>query len=181
MKPILLATDGSPSAVEATREALELAEALRAPLVVVSVEHVTAPSYGYYGYGEVYSELRKANAKHVQTVIGDVEARAEERGIPCISFVGDGPVVDEILRVARDREVRLIVVGAHGWGPVRRLVFGSVSLGVLHHAECPVLVARSLQRELGAEPSAAAVGARDGESPVESSDAVRETAETGAR
>lgn len=181
MKPILLATDGSPSAREATREALELAEALHAPLVVVSVEHVTAPSYGYYGYGEVYAELRKANAKHVQTVVAEVEARAEEHGIPCLSFVGDGPVVDEILRVARAREVRLIVVGAHGWGPVRRLVFGSVSLGLLHHAECPVLVARASERELGAEPGAAAVWALDGEGSVEGGDAVRETAETGAR
>jgi nucleotide-binding universal stress UspA family protein len=35
----------------------------------------------------------------------------------------------------------MIVVGAHGWGAVKRLVFGSVSLGVLHEAPCPVLVA----------------------------------------
>ena len=181
MKPILLATDGSPSAREATREALELAEALKAPLAVVAVEHVAAPSYGYYGYAEVYSEMRKANAELVQHVVADVEAQAAERGIGCTSFVREGPVVDEILKVARDREVRLIVVGAHGWGPVRRLVFGSVSLGLLHHAECPVLVARASERELGAEPRAAAARAVDGERPVERGDAVRETSETGAR
>lgn len=181
MQPILLATDGSPSANEATREAIELAQALRAPLVVVAVEHVTAPAYGYYGYGEVYAELRHANAEHLSRVIANVEVQAEEVGVPCTSVIGDGPVVDEILRVAHDRKVRLIVIGAHGWGPVRRLVFGSVSLGVLHHAECPVLVARSLQRELGAEPGAAAAGAVHGERPVERSDAVHEAAKTGAR
>jgi nucleotide-binding universal stress UspA family protein len=47
MKPILLATDGSPSAQEATREALELARMLHAPLVAVAVEHVSVPTYGY--------------------------------------------------------------------------------------------------------------------------------------
>ena len=181
MKPILLATDGSPSAREATLEALELAEALNAPLAVVAVEHVGASSYGYYGYGEVYAELRKANAEHVRQVVDDVEAQAAERGVGCSSFVREGPVVDEILRVAREREARLIVIGAHGWGPVRRLVFGSVSLGVLHHAECPVLVARGLERQLGPDSRPAAAGALDGERPVEGGDAVRETAETGAR
>ena len=181
MRPILLATDGSPSAREATREALELAEALKAPLAVVAVEHVAAPSYGYYGYAEVYSELRKANAEQVRQVVDDVEAQAAERGIACTSFVREGPVVDEILRVAQDREARLIVIGAHGWGPVRRLVFGSVSLGVLHHAACPVLVAPGLERELGTEPGAGAERAVDREGSVERGDAVRETTEAGAR
>jgi hypothetical protein len=37
---------------------------------------------------------------------------------------------------------RLIVVGSHGWGALRRLVFGSVSTALLHEAPRPVLVAR---------------------------------------
>src|SRR5437764_2929481 len=45
MKPIVLATDGSPSAAEATLTAVELAKALGAPLVAVSVEHVVVPGY----------------------------------------------------------------------------------------------------------------------------------------
>jgi hypothetical protein len=34
----------------------------------------------------------------------------------------------------------MIVVGAHGWGPLRRVVHGSVSTAVVHQARCPVLV-----------------------------------------
>jgi nucleotide-binding universal stress UspA family protein len=145
MKPILLATDGSPSAMEATREALELARMLHAPLVTVAVEHVSLPTYGYYGYAEVYSELRKADAEHVAHVLADVEQRAEELGIDCTVIATEGPVVEEVLRVARERNAAMIVVGAHGWGPIRRLVFGSVSLGILHDAPCPVLVARPVE------------------------------------
>ena len=59
MKPIMLATDGSPSAEAATREAIDLAQHLGVPLLAVSVEHNSVPAYGYYGYGEIVTELRK--------------------------------------------------------------------------------------------------------------------------
>jgi nucleotide-binding universal stress UspA family protein len=36
-----------------------------------------------------------------------------------------------------------LILGSHGWGAVKRAVFGSVSTGVLHHARCPVLVVRT--------------------------------------
>jgi nucleotide-binding universal stress UspA family protein len=143
MKPILLATDGSPSAAEATREAIELARALGAPLVASAVEHVSAPSYGYYGYAEVYSELRKAEAEHVQAVLDTVAGEAATAGVTCETVALEGPVADEICRLARERDAAMIVVGAHGWGAVKRFVFGSVSSAVLHEAPCPVLVARA--------------------------------------
>jgi nucleotide-binding universal stress UspA family protein len=138
----LLATDGSPSAAEATREAIELARALDAPLIAAAVEHVSAPSYGYYGYAEVYSELRKAEHEHVFVVLDEVSERAAAAGVRCQTFPLEGPIVDEICRLARERDAAMIVIGAHGWGAIKRLMFGSVSLGVLHDAPCPVLVAR---------------------------------------
>ncbi|HEY6962673.1 MAG TPA: universal stress protein [Gaiellaceae bacterium] len=144
MKPILLATDGSPSAAEATREAIELARALGVPLIATAIEHVTAPSYGYYGYAEVYSELRKAEHEHVHKVLDEVAEKAEEAGVSCMTFPLEGIVVDEICKLATERDAAMIVLGAHGWGPIRRLVFGSVSQGVLHDAKCPVLVARAV-------------------------------------
>jgi nucleotide-binding universal stress UspA family protein len=142
MKPILLATDGSSSAAEATDEAFELAQALGAPLLAVAVEHVTTPSYGYYGYAEVYSELRKADAQHVHEVLDEVAAKAAEAGVECETATGEGQPAEIICRIARERDAAMIVIGAHGWGALRRLVFGSVSLGVLHEAPCPVLIAR---------------------------------------
>ena len=142
MRPILLATDGSPSAEDATREALELAAGLGAPLVVAAVEHVTAPAYGYYGYAEVYSELRKGEHEHVTQVLEEVGARATALGLDCETVPLEGVVVEEICKLAKERDAQLLVVGAHGWGSIRRFVFGSVSTGLLHEAPCPVLVAR---------------------------------------
>ena len=140
MKPILLATDGSPSAAEATLRAVELARAIDATLVAVAVEHVTVPSYGYYGYSEIVSELQKIEREHVEKTLAQAKAVATEAHIPCETVAGSGPVVDEICRVARLRDAQMIVIGAHGWGPVRRMLHGSVSTAVLHEAPCAVLV-----------------------------------------
>ena len=60
-----------------------------------------------------------------------------------MTFVRHGDPARQICRLASERDARLIVVGSHGWGALRRLVFGSVSTGVLHHAKQPVLVVPS--------------------------------------
>jgi nucleotide-binding universal stress UspA family protein len=142
MHPILLATDGSPAALDATREAIRLADLLGERLVAVSVEHVAVPSYGYYGYGEVYMDLLAGEHEHVQRVLAETAHLADDAGVDCEVVAGTGPVVDAICKVAREHGAHLIVVGSHGWNTVRRLVFGSVAAGVLHDAPCPVVVVR---------------------------------------
>jgi nucleotide-binding universal stress UspA family protein len=142
MKPIVLATDGSPSAAEATLDAVELAKALGAPLVAVSVEHIVAPGYGYSGYGDLIAELTKIEREHLDRTLAHAKAVACEASVPCDTVPCTGAIADAICRVARGRDARLIVIGAHGWGPARSMLHGSVSTAVLHQAHCPVLVVR---------------------------------------
>jgi nucleotide-binding universal stress UspA family protein len=142
MKPIVLATDGSPSAAEATLKAVELAQLLDAPLLAVAVEHVEIPSYGYYGYAQILSEARKIESQHVDETLAQAKAVASEAGVYCNTMHGTGPVVDAICDTARLHHAQLIVIGAHGWGLIRRTIHGSISTGVLHEAPCPVLVVR---------------------------------------
>lgn len=143
MKTILLATDGSPAAREATSEAVRLVEELDGRLLIVGVEHVAVPAYGYYGYGDVYLELLRGEHVHVQRVLADAAEIAEETGIDYETLALSGDVVEAICETARNREARLIIVGSHGWNALRRAVFGSVSAGLLHRAPCPVLVVRA--------------------------------------
>jgi nucleotide-binding universal stress UspA family protein len=142
MKPIVLATDGSPSAAEATLQAIELARALAAPLVAVSVEHATLPGAGYYGSAEVIAELSRAAAERAQEALTQVEAVAGEAGVECEVVHATGSVPEEICRVAARQKARMLVIGAHGWGPLRRVLHGSVSTAVVQQAPCPVLVVR---------------------------------------
>ena len=142
MKPIVLATDGSPSAAEATLEAVALARALGAPLLAITVEQVRTPDYAHYGYADLIAEMIEIERNHVEETLSQTRAVAAEAGIECDVVHGTGPVATEIGRLANQCDARMIVIGAHGWGPVTRLRHGTVSGAVLHEAHCPVLVVR---------------------------------------
>lgn len=143
-KPVLFATDGSPSAEEAQREAFELAERLGAPLVVVSVVHAAVPAVGYagYGYSNIVAELTQAEHHRVEEMLASVAEIAEGEGIQCTTVALDAFPVEGICEAAAEYDAQLIVVGSHGWGAARRLLSGSVSTGLVHSAPCPVLVVR---------------------------------------
>jgi len=155
-RPILFATDGSPSAEAAQREAFELAQRLDAPLLVVSITHPVVPAVGYaaYGYSNVVAELTEAERHRVKKLLATVAAAASAAELPCSTATADGFAVEEICRIAGERGAQLIVVGSHGWGAARRFFSGSVSTGLVHAAPCPVLVVRG--REKTHEHAAAA-------------------------
>jgi nucleotide-binding universal stress UspA family protein len=54
-----------------------------------------------------------------------------------------GYPVDDILAAAAAADVDLVVLGARGLGAVQRLLLGSVSEGVLRHADRPVLIVKT--------------------------------------
>jgi nucleotide-binding universal stress UspA family protein len=151
MRPILLATDGSPSSEAATLEAIELARAFGTTLVVASVAHLALPAYsGYYGYGEMAADLHKVEAAHVADLLTATKSRIEVAGVNCQTLALDGQAADEMCRTAARTQARLVVIGAHGWGRLGRMIHPSVSTAVLHDAPCPVLVVHGREASDGA-------------------------------
>jgi nucleotide-binding universal stress UspA family protein len=141
MKPIMLATDGSPSAEAATAEALGLAQMLDLPLVIATVAHETTSMYGgYFALPEIAAEQRKLQLLQAAEVLAAVESKAAEAGVPCTTMSLEGPRGPALCSAARNSDARLLIVGAHGWDRLGRLIHGSVSTYVLHHSPCPVLV-----------------------------------------
>jgi nucleotide-binding universal stress UspA family protein len=141
MARILLATDGSPSAESATREAVTLARATGWPLTIATVWRLPVTGFAYEPLVTVpeVEETVRESAVHALDAAADV-ARAAGLEPECV--LADGIPADEICALAEQQAASLVVIGSHGWGPVRRLLFGSVSTAVLHHAPCPVLVVR---------------------------------------
>ena len=141
MKNILLATDGSPSARKATGAAVELAQATGGTLRVVAVWRVPVYSFGYAPV-DWTPELIEAERGHAQEVVEAAVRIAEEAGVHATAVLRQGDPAAEICEAADVCGADLIVLGAHGWGPIKRLMFGSVSTRVLHESPCPVLVVR---------------------------------------
>ena len=141
MKPVLLATDGSPTAEHATETAIELAQLLDTDLVVVTVWNIPYPATGL-APAPITADYTKITEDEAQKLVLGVAARAEEAGVETRTLVLRGFPVEEICLAAEKYEPRFVVVGSHGWGAVKRALFGSVSTGVLHHSKYPVLVIR---------------------------------------
>jgi nucleotide-binding universal stress UspA family protein len=57
-----------------------------------------------------------------------------------------GAVALEVVALAKELGVGLIVMGCRGHGGIRRAIEGSISDAVIRHAPCPVLVVRSHER-----------------------------------
>ncbi len=112
--PILLATDGSPDALEAARVAATLAERLETPLTVLEV-----------------SESENAGQAAAQAL--EVCPAAEARTV-------SGNPHEEIVDIAAQTHSSLVIVGSRGLTGLRAL--GSVSERVAHRAPCSVLIAR---------------------------------------
>jgi nucleotide-binding universal stress UspA family protein len=74
----------------------------------------------------------------------DFARRHLKAPMPLESEVGVGKPAEEILRVAREEEVDLIVMGTHGRTGLRHLLLGSVAEEVARHAPCPVFSVRHL-------------------------------------
>jgi len=155
MKPVLLATDGSPTAERATETAVELAQVLDTELVVVTVWDVPYTTVGFAPV-PVSAELARLSEEDAVKACERAVTQAEQAGVHARRIVLRGMPIQEICLAAEQFEPRFLVIGSHGWGAVKRAVFGSVSTGVLHHAGCPVLVVRAR----GSDLRAAANGTR---------------------
>jgi nucleotide-binding universal stress UspA family protein len=150
MKPVLLATDGSPTAEKATATAIDLARLLGTEIVIVSVWDVAYAGYSAMGFAPILmnGDLAKLCEEEATKAIAEAAARAEEAGVETRSVVLRGFPVEAICDAAEKFAPQFLVIGSHGWGAVKRALFGSVSTGVLHHATCPVLVVPAEKTEI---------------------------------
>jgi len=133
---ILLATDGSEDAALAARAAVDLATKAGSELHVAHFwQSVPTTRFEAFVRSRLLLEARELLEAQVALLR---KAGAEVAG----THLREGPAVDGVLDLAGEIGADLVVVGSRGRGPVKRLVLGSVSEGVVHHARLPVLVMR---------------------------------------
>ena len=139
---VLVGHDGSEGAQAALVVALELADQLQAPVVLVrswSIATASQPDNWAFGYASTSDEWQQG----VLGVLMD-DTEACRRRFPAVEvtfLVPNGGPSQRLIELSKS--VRLLVVGAHGKGGFAELVRGSVSDQCVRYAHCPVLVVKN--------------------------------------
>ena len=140
---ILMPTDGSGCARNATRKGLELAKQLGASVTFIHVLEnplvagYAAPEALPYS-AQLYQDLKEAGRE----ILDEALAMAEEMGVEAHADLIENRRPADAIHDA-EAEHDLVIMGTHGRRGVDRWMFGSVAEGALRRAGTPFLVIRS--------------------------------------
>ena len=137
---VLCGTDFSEASYRAADYGLRFAKNALGTLILTHVVHVPA--------GDLLAEkaytlnFQEAEAR----VMGFLQELQAGRlgGYPkCELRVEVGDPAEQLLKIARERKVDLVITSTHGRSGLAHLVMGSVAEKIIRHAPCPVLVVRA--------------------------------------
>jgi nucleotide-binding universal stress UspA family protein len=150
---ILVPLDGSEHSLKALDVAIEMAKKFGGKITLVHVYSMAGvpgvmpePSMATAGVPVMtapdVSRLVEAARKAGSRILEDGEQRVKAEKVEVNKLLEEGHTVQEIIRVAKEGNFELIVMGARGISHIREMLLGSVSDGVMHHVACPVLVVK---------------------------------------
>ena len=114
------------------------------------------PAVGYSGMAEAMpiAEMSEQMEDSAERELPDVMACEDLRGVKVEEVIGHGDAAAEIVRIASEQNVDLIVISSHGRTGLGRIFFGSTAEAVVRHAGCPVLVVKPPPEEEEGVPGA---------------------------
>ncbi|WP_342430903.1 universal stress protein [Neobacillus sp. FSL H8-0543] len=135
---ILVAIDGSDNSLQALAEAVKLAEANPSKLYLVNVQPSFHTIHTRLFIGE--NMIREYQTELFEKAVEPAVQYLEGRDIDYVVLMKVGDPIYQICHLARDLNAKYIVMGSRGMGLIRGTVLGSVSSGVLHETEIPMLI-----------------------------------------
>ena len=144
LRTILLPTDFSGCANYALVYAAAIARAVRAKIICIYVLEPMVPAVGYTGLADPMpiADISEQLEDSAERELPQVVQSEELRGLEVEEVITHGDASAEIVRVAAERGVDLIVISSHGRTGLGRIIFGSTAEAVVRHASCPVLVVK---------------------------------------
>jgi len=142
---IVVGTDGSETASEAVKRAIELAKMSGAKLEIVSAFEPISQEQLRGESAELPGDVRHAvnPREDVSLKLDGAAGDAKKEGLEVQTHPREGDPADAILDVAEETEADLIVVGNKGMTGAKRFLLGSVPNKISHHAPCGVWIVRT--------------------------------------
>jgi nucleotide-binding universal stress UspA family protein len=139
---IVVGTDGSETATQAVRTAIELAKMSKAKLEIVSAyEPVPQSRLKEEGEGISGDISHAVNPREdVNLILGKAQAEAKNAKVDVVTHPREGEPADAILDVAEEHKADLVIVGNKGMTGARRFLLGSVPNKISHHSPCDVWI-----------------------------------------
>jgi len=144
LRSILFPTDFSECGNFALNYATSLARTFGAHIICVNVIEPIVPTVGYSGMTEPLpiADISGQLEDSAERELPKIAECQECAGLEVEELITHGDAATEIVRVAKEREVDLIVISSHGRTGLGRILFGSTAEAVVRHATCPVLVVK---------------------------------------
>ncbi|HVT62795.1 MAG TPA: universal stress protein [Legionellaceae bacterium] len=136
-KRVLLATDFDEVGIHAAHKAKKIADESGAQLFLVHVvEPIPAYAYpGFAGFAEVEISIKEQAERELSALAKKLNVDKKHQ---LLEF---GSIKNEVLRVAQEHKMDLIVTGSHGKHGLA-LLLGSTADAILHGAHCDILIVR---------------------------------------
>lgn len=146
---ILLASDGTKYGIAAAKtiEKIKLSGSDLVKIICVVDMAVPMAVDIYGGYLPDTTELEKSARENAAKVVDETKVLLsgifQNAGVKVETDVLFGSPDSRIVETAEVMNADLIILGSHGYKRWERLLLGSVSHSVVHHAHCSVLVVRT--------------------------------------
>jgi|SRR3954451_14613512 len=137
---VAVGTDGSPTASEALKMAVEIARQFGARLVLLSAFQDSGGAAGQRGDSSVEAEWIVSTSAQVREILARTETDLRQQGVDCTTRIDEGDPADVLVSLATECGADLLVIGNKG---MHRRVLGSVPNTVTHKAPCSVLVVKT--------------------------------------
>jgi nucleotide-binding universal stress UspA family protein len=147
IKKILVPTDFSESAKHALTYGVSFAREYKAELILVHVVETLTVGYASDLFPVPMAEVFDEISGYAKTEIGKLAAEIRQKDVGVREMVVQGKPSAEIVRIAKEEGVDIIVLGTHGKGMLDQALFGSTAERVIRKAPCPVLTCQLHQHE----------------------------------
>ena len=147
LKKILVPTDFSLPSQRALRYAIELSKQFGSEVLMLHVVERPTLAPSFRSPGTAVQDLDAEVRAWAEGELGKMIQQEVPAGVKVRTLIRGGSPFKEIIMIAKDQDMDLIVMGTSGHGVLERMLMGSVADKVVRKAPCAVLTVRNREKD----------------------------------